>query len=145
MVVWVAISFLVRLPIDESKVYPALTPSRIASSSIWIAGSHPNEDGIWISDVSASHVSYHLPGVDDENQVMVIRNSYTTPQPTEETQISLEQYPHTRRCLSRMLEEGFIHTMDDSTEVYQVAGDPFVHTRIAIRSSVAQIRARLLR
>ncbi|MEM7014833.1 MAG: hypothetical protein AAF585_25515 [Verrucomicrobiota bacterium] len=141
-VAWIGLSFLFVQPVDESKVHPDLTRKAV-KSSLWMASPSP-EEGLILFNMAgtpgAGMIGYAFPNVNEDRDIMFVRNPL--PRGIDESEVSLEQYPHTRRAVVIMIEEGaFGQIPENEVDYSKVTSDPFALTRIEVRSWIAKLRA----
>lgn len=142
---WIALSFVIYLPIDESKVHPELF-SKFDSSLRWTVFEEGDESGVYVSDWKIPpgpfSFTYRFPDVNDESRIMVIQKTYLAGIPPERTEVRLDEYSHTRRRVVRLIESNRISMWGDFDPA-KLTSDPFARTRMTVCQGINQIRQKL--
>ena len=130
LLIWILLSFLVRFPIDEDKVYPALRTSA--------SGSNPLVLGHAKSSDPNNSLSVFIMFNPDGPKHLFLSPAGFKPETIEHlgdmelVEASLDEFPHTRRRLVHAFEEGRAEFIGDD-EFWLISHDPFFLTRQTLR------------
>lgn len=96
-IIWMILSFLIYLPIDDAMVHPELSPAKIESSQWFLS---EDEGALHLVATAEPWKQFRITSAWGRRPVILRQKE------GELFEMDLSDYPHTRRCLTRYVEDG---------------------------------------